>query len=38
MGRASMFEQKNALPGAKLHFSVGDRYRFAGAREDHADV
>ncbi len=33
-----MFEQKNALPGSELHFTIDDRHSFTGARQDHADV
>src|SRR5207244_5037093 len=35
---APMFEQENALPRSKLHFSVGNRNCLAGARQDHADM
>src|SRR5205823_4178791 len=31
-------EPENTLPRAELHFSVHDRNRFAGARQDHSDV
>jgi len=33
-----MFEEENALPGSKLHFSVGNGHGLAGAGQDHADV
>ena len=36
--RAAVFEEKNALPGAELHFSIDNWHRFAGAGQDHADV
>ena len=38
MGIAAVFEKKNSLPGAELHFAVDDRYRFARARKRHPDV
>jgi len=38
VGCATMFEQENALPGSELHFGINNRYGFAGARQDHADV
>jgi hypothetical protein len=31
MWRAAMFKEKNALPGAELHSSLGNRYCLAGA-------
>jgi len=33
-----MFEKKNALPGAKLHFAIDDWDRFACPRQDRANV
>ena len=33
-----MFEQENALPRSKLHFSFDNRHGLAGAGQDHADV
>ena len=33
-----MFEQKNALPGSELHFSIDNGHRLAGARQDHANM
>ena len=33
-----MFEEENALPRSKLHFSVGNGHGLAGAGQDHADV
>jgi hypothetical protein len=33
-----MFEQKNALPCAELHFPIDNRHGLAGARQHHADV
>ena len=38
MGMATVFEEKYSLPGAELHFAVGNGNRFARARERHADV
>ena len=38
MGIAAVFEEKNSLPGAELHFAVDDRNCFTRARERHADV
>ena len=38
MRRATVFEQKNALPGSELHFTIDDRHSFTGARQDHADM
>jgi hypothetical protein len=38
VGRATMFEQENALPGSELHLTVDDRNGLAGARQDHADM
>ena len=35
---AAMFEEKNALPGSELHFSIDNGHRLAGARQDHANV
>ena len=34
----AMFEKENALPRAELHFAVHNRYGFAGACQDHADM
>jgi len=33
-----VFEKKNSLPGAELHFAIDDWDRFACARQDHANV
>jgi len=38
VGRATMFEQKNALPGSELHLAIDNRHSFTGARQDHADM
>jgi hypothetical protein len=38
MRGAAMLEQKYPLPGSELHPSIDYRYRFTGARQDHADV
>src|SRR6266403_1188264 len=35
---AAVFEEENTLPRSELHFSVHNRHRLAGARQDHADV
>jgi len=35
---ATVFEEENALPGSKLHFSVGNRNGLTGACKDHSDV
>lgn len=35
---ATVFEEKNSLPGAKLHFAIDNRDRLARAGKDHADV
>ena len=36
--RAPVFEQKNALPGAEVHFSINDRHCLARSRQCHFDV
>jgi hypothetical protein len=36
--RATMFEQKNALPCAELHLTIEDRHGLAGTCQNHADV
>jgi len=33
-----MFEEKNALPGAELHFAIENRDGFARARERHPNM
>ena len=33
-----MLKQKNALPGAKLHFPINNRHHLARSRQDHANV
>jgi hypothetical protein len=33
-----MFEEENALPGAKLHIAIHNRHCLAGARQNHSDV
>ena len=33
-----MLKQEQALPSAKLHFSVDNRHCLAGARQDHANM
>jgi hypothetical protein len=38
VGRATMFEQENALPGSELHLAIDNRHGLAGARQDHADM
>src|SRR6266487_4063057 len=38
MRGSPVFKEENALPGSKLHFSIDNRHRLAGARQDHADV
>ncbi len=38
MGSAPVFEEKNSLPGAELHFSIDNRHRLARARQHHANV
>jgi hypothetical protein len=38
MWLAAVFEEKNALPGAKLHLTVNNRDGFARVCEDHANV
>ncbi len=38
MRLAPMFEEKNSLPGAKLHFAIDDRNGLARPREHHANV
>src|SRR5207248_2222585 len=38
VGRATMFEQENALPGSELHLTIDNRHSLAGARQDHADM
>jgi len=35
---AAVFEKKNALPGAQLHFAADNRHGFARAGEDHSNV
>jgi len=35
---AAMFEQKNALPGSELHFSIANGHRLVCACQDHANV
>jgi hypothetical protein len=32
VGRATMFEQENALPGSELHFAINNRHGLAGPR------
>jgi hypothetical protein len=36
--RPPVFEQKNALPCAELHFAIDDRHGLAGTCQNHADV
>ena len=38
VGRATMFEEENALPGSELHLTINNRHGVAGARQDHADM
>jgi len=38
VGRATMFEEENALPGSELHLTINNRHGLAGARQDHADM
>jgi hypothetical protein len=38
MWRAAVFEEKNALPGSQLHFSIDNWHGLARARQHHADV
>lgn len=38
MGSAPVFEEKNSLPGAKLHFSIDNRHGLARACQHHANV
>jgi len=38
MRRASVFEEKNALPCSKLHSSIDNRDGFARTRERHPDM
>ncbi len=38
MRGSPVFKEENALPRSKLHFSIDNRHRLAGARQDHADV
>ena len=38
MRRGAVFEEKNALPGSELHFSIQNRDRLARSRQNHADV
>jgi hypothetical protein len=38
MGGAPVFEKENSLPGAELHFSIGNRDSLAGVRQRHANV
>src|SRR5947207_11273690 len=35
---ATMFEEKNSLPGSELHFPIDDRDGFAWSRQNHANV
>jgi len=34
----TMFEEKNSLPGSKLHFPIDDRDDLTRSRQNHADV
>ena len=34
----TMFEEKNSLPGSKLHFPICDRNGLTYSRQNHADV
>ncbi len=34
----AMFEDKNSLPGAQLHFAADNRNRFARASQHHANM
>src|SRR5437879_6376243 len=38
MRGSPVFKEENALPRSKLHFSIDNRHRLAGPRQDHADV
>ena len=38
MGSAPVFEEKNSLPGAELHFSIDNRHGLARACQHHANV
>ena len=38
MRSAAMFEQKNSLPGAELHFSISNRNSLARPGQNCADV
>ena len=34
----TMFEEKNSLPGSKLHFPIRNRNGLTRSRQNHADV
>src|SRR5882762_8676099 len=38
MRRAPVFEEENALPRSKLHFSIDHRYGFTRSRQCHPDM